>query len=73
MPFHAAINIQNLTAIFLHFITVINTGKCGRVSGSICPHHAPHVLYPYGRERNGRKGITVPHGPRQYQHHDAGI
>ena len=24
MPFHAAINIQNLTAIFLHFITVIN-------------------------------------------------
>ena len=25
MPFHAAINIQNLTAIFLHFITVINS------------------------------------------------
>ena len=24
MPFHAAINIQNLTAIFLHFITAIN-------------------------------------------------
>ena len=25
MPFHAAINIQNLTAIFLHFITAINS------------------------------------------------
>ena len=29
MSFHAAINIQNLTAIFLHFITGIDIGNDG--------------------------------------------